>query len=194
MGIERGRSKVDVFRLVMVVEQHAHAHTAIGSPYQPLRHDPTGGVDVPDVILRIQRLFGQVGHGQAGRESITSLSHQAKPGLPRVPIRRFLKERADGGGLRLSESRRRRARVIPVDCGAAPAQQEDQSKSRDQALEQAKLDPHCLSLLRSGPNLATSLPNRRTGHAQSISSGHHFIAGNDGHAVRGSGISCRTKE
>ena len=140
VGVERRHSSVRLFRLDSVSSSNRRTRTPRSAArIRPVGHDPTGGVDIPDVILRIQGLFGQVGHGQARRERATSLPHQAEPGLPRMPVRRFLKERADGGGLRLGEGRRGGARVVPVDSGAAPAQQEDQSESRDQALEQANL-------------------------------------------------------
>ncbi len=70
VGIQRGEGRVAALE-VQVVEQHAHAHPAVGGPNQTLGQQPAGGVRLPDVVLHVERLLGEIGErGPGGKGNL----------------------------------------------------------------------------------------------------------------------------
>ena len=67
MGVEGGKDVVHAVGVV-VIQQQAHAHAALGGLMQLLQQLLACGVVVPDVILRINRHAGVV--NQAGAQGV----------------------------------------------------------------------------------------------------------------------------
>ena len=86
----------------VVVQQHAHAHAAVGGPDDAVGEQVPADVGVPDVVLQIERPFREVGQGE---------SRLQRHG----PVAEGLDTRLLGmlGRRRLEETAQRRRGVIP---------------------------------------------------------------------------------
>ncbi len=70
-----------------VVDQHAHAHAAIGGLQQLAGQQPPGLVAAKDEVLQIQRSLGGVDHLHPGQESVDADRDDAKSRGPVVLAR-----------------------------------------------------------------------------------------------------------
>ena len=98
----------------VVVQQHAHAHPAVGGPDDAIGEQVPGGVSVPFVVLQIERPFREIGQGESRYQRLGPVAHVNDTRLPRVLSRRRLEEPAQRRRLVLLKCGRRRTRVFRI--------------------------------------------------------------------------------
>ena len=171
MRVEDREVHVSLLGHVHVVDQDAHANTAIGSAYETLGENSARRVGRPDVVLRVERLLCQVRHRQSRHERVATVPDEQEAGLARVRAHRGLEERADAGGGGMLERARRHARVLPVDARAAAREQRcarEHESDESVALRPEKHQGSGISLRRIGDSdvaltrrLIVFIPHRR---------------------------------
>ena len=97
-----------------VVEQHAHAHPAIGGPDDAVGEQVPADVGVPDVVLQIERPFREIGQGESRFQRLAPVAHVQDTRLPRMLGRRRLEEAAQRRRVVLLKRGRRRTRVFRI--------------------------------------------------------------------------------
>jgi hypothetical protein len=68
-------------------EESANTHAAIGGPAQRREQQRAGHVVAPDVVLKIERAFGDISQQHAGRECFTTVAQLDDSRLPRMLAR-----------------------------------------------------------------------------------------------------------
>ena len=77
-----------------IVEQHAHAHPAIGGPDNAVGEQVPADVGVPDEVLQIERSFGEIGQGESRYQRHGPVAQVQDTRLPRMLGRGRLEEAA----------------------------------------------------------------------------------------------------
>src|SRR5580704_3701954 len=88
---------------VPIVDQYAHAHSAIGRPQQSLCQQPPGLVAAKNEILQVQGAFRRIDHLYPGQEPVDPDRYDAKSGSPTMFTRRACELSAQAGFVRMSE-------------------------------------------------------------------------------------------
>src|SRR5690606_22415660 len=104
MRVQRQQRRV-LARGVDVVEQHAHAHAALGRLPGLVHQQVAGEVVVPDVVLQVQAAPGLARGQGPGGERIQPVGQQDRPGLARVPRQQRLQFAVELGLPRLHRQR-----------------------------------------------------------------------------------------
>ncbi len=109
-----------------VVDKDTDPDTTVRRLRDPLREDASGGVGLPDEILKIEALLGEVDEGDAGRERLAPPPDQREAGLARMLLCLCLEELAKLGLLVAGIGGGRRPRVVRGQAGAAREEQQDE--------------------------------------------------------------------
>ena len=117
-----------------VVEQHAHAHPAIGGPDDAVGEQVPADVGVPDEVLQIERPFREIGQGESRFQRPAPVAHVHDPRLPGMLGRRRLEEAAQRRRLVLLKRGRRRTRVLRI-VGRAPGRDGEREQCAGPASE-----------------------------------------------------------
>ena len=110
-----------------VVEQHAHAHPAVGGPDDAVGEQVPARVGVPDEVLQIERPFREIGQGESRFQRLVPVAHVHDPRLPRVRGRRRLEEAAQRRRLVFAKRGRRRTRVFRI-VGRATSRKDERDQ------------------------------------------------------------------
>ena len=109
-----------------IVDQHAHAHAAVGRAQHGVGQQLAGLVGAKNEVLKIEGSLGGIDHLHPGQEPVDAYRQHAKPGIPAVFARRVCKLPAEAGLLGMSERRggglgkigaRRKRRASAQECG-----------------------------------------------------------------------------
>src|ERR1039457_3086575 len=90
---------------VTIIDQHAHAHAAVGRSQHGVGQQLTGLVCAKNKVLKIEGSLGGIHHLHPGQEPVDAYRQHAKRGIPAVFTRRVCKLAAEAGLFRLSECR-----------------------------------------------------------------------------------------
>jgi hypothetical protein len=130
VGIQGGDDRI-VGLVVGIVDEEPNPDPTVGRLEHVIEYDPAGGIAVPDVVLHVQALLGQVGQRQTGDEGLTTLAHKAESGEARMLLGGRAEELAQLGGSVVLERRRWRARIVgPGTGGAAGESQAEPDQHR----------------------------------------------------------------
>ena len=83
MRVERGDRLVHAAR-VLVVEQQAHPHAALGRLPQRLAQQPAGGIAAQDVVLHVEAALGGAREQHARGERVAAVAERMDAGLARM--------------------------------------------------------------------------------------------------------------
>ena len=104
---------------VQIIDQDADTDAAVRGLNQVFDQDLSGGILIPNEILQIQRLLGQLGHCNPRRKRAASVGEDGEPRLVWMTGGCFLEVRPDRGARVIRERDRRCAGIILRHAGAA---------------------------------------------------------------------------
>ena len=108
MSVQRHQLLIALNRFA-VVDQHAHAHAAVGRPQHGLGQQLAGFVRAENKVLQIEGALGGIDHLDPRQIAVDTYRQQAEPGIAGVFARRVGILPAEARLLRLFERRRRRS-------------------------------------------------------------------------------------
>jgi hypothetical protein len=90
-----------------IIDQHAHAHAAVGRSQYGVGQQLPGLVCAENKVLKVNGSLSRIRHLDPGQKSVDAYRQQAKPGLPAVFTRGVCKLPAEVRFFRMDECRRR---------------------------------------------------------------------------------------
>ena len=83
MGVQRNDLLI-AGDFVRIVDQHAHAHVAVGRAQHRVGQQLAGLVRAKNEVLKIEGALGGIGHLHPGQEPVDACRQHAKPGIPAI--------------------------------------------------------------------------------------------------------------
>ena len=83
VGVD-GRVVVVAPGVIDVVDQDANVDPAVGGLERPVEQQATGEVALPQVVLHVEALLGQIGSAKSGAKGLTWVGKQTHAGQRRV--------------------------------------------------------------------------------------------------------------
>ena len=143
MGVQTGEdfiASVDVD----IVDEKTHAHTAIRAAQQGLREDAPALVRIPDVVLQIEAVLGELRHGHADGKGVAPCRDQRDTRSARMAFFRGPEQAAQRGAAIGRKGTRLDARIVRVQRRTGCQKQRCKTEKAGPASHRSPHDRHRL--------------------------------------------------